>query len=93
MECQPQNPEFRFNPENFHPNWRTGLPQKFIGLHGQIRKATIRTVINTLTIQHLKLLDINAAVKGLILGFMCYFYEFFMHTKRKNVHIHHSDKA
>ena len=29
MESQPQNPEFRNNPENFHP-WNWGPPGPFV---------------------------------------------------------------
>ena len=30
MESQPQNPEFRNNPENFHPCIHTGSDQTYI---------------------------------------------------------------
>ena len=33
MESQPQNPEFRINPENFHP-WNFKVDGKIKGLFG-----------------------------------------------------------
>ena len=32
MESQPQNPEFRNNPENFHPYWYQSDQGRFFGL-------------------------------------------------------------
>ena len=35
MESQPQNPEFRINPENFHPCiQKTVVPYSFVSFHG-----------------------------------------------------------
>ena len=33
MERQPQNPEFRNNPENFHPCFEH--PKKYVNFHGK----------------------------------------------------------
>ena len=36
MESQPQNPEFRYNPENFHPCYMSA--HVFLNLSNEIRK-------------------------------------------------------